>query len=313
MTTASGFWWTLKCWVAYLYFARKRPVDEHLNPLAIILQVLLWVASACLGPGHCAGSLGLERLEPISGHPVWAVRRGWVKPGNPGARAREIPRAVGVQRPSLLQDKGAKPAPPGGEFQLGCAPRRRRGGARPRDPASRRASPRESARAHRHCRCERGASGFQEPALSQERDAGPGAVTRGLGCGMRVSGTRRDRGTRSRWAGRWCHGPRVHGATCGPPDGVSLGASPAREERAGGSWPLWSHSLNGAWVLMRRRPEATSFMFQVSVSLQAVGPVRPEAPAPSNLWFRAAVGQLCSPATPRKVEDLQSNQPGVLA
>lgn len=159
------------------------------------------------------------------------------------------------------------------------------------------------------------ARGFGVPRAGAE--PGAGCRSRGSDARPRVwdAGliTRRDRGTRSRWAGRWCHGPRVHGATCGPPDGVSLGASPAREERAGGSWPLWSHSLNGACVLMRRRPEATSFMFQVSVLLQAAGPVRPEAPAPSNLWFRAAVGQPCSPATPRKVEDLQSNQPGVLA
>jgi hypothetical protein len=92
---------------------------------------------------------------------------------------------------------------------------------------------------------------------------------------MWVSGTRRDRGARSRWAGRGCFGPRVHGATCGALDAVSLGAGPAREEWAGGSWPLWSQSLNGACVLMRRRPAATSFMFQVSVSLQAAGPAWP--------------------------------------
>lgn len=159
------------------------------------------------------------------------------------------------------------------------------------------------------------ARGFGVPGAGAE--PGAGCRSRGSDARPRV----RDAGLRNA-QGPGCKVPlgralvsRAEGtrATCGPPDAVSLGASPAREERAGGSRPLWSHSLNGACVLMRRRPEATSFMFQVSVSLQAAGPARPEAPTPSNLWFRAAVGQPCSPATPRKVKDLQSIQPGVLA
>lgn len=86
---------------------------------------------------------------------------------------------------------------------------------------------------------------------------------------------------------------------------VSLGGCPVREEGAGGSWPLWSDSLNGACVLMRRRPASTSFMFQVSVSLQS--------PAlrlrPHQLLFRATLGWPCSPLTPRKVGDPQPTQP----
>lgn len=108
--------------------------------------------------------------------------------------------------------------------------------------------------------------------------AGPG-----VGCRSQGSDTRprvRDAGLRDAQgsgckvplgrARMGCLGPRVHGATYGALDTVSLGAHSAKEEWAGGSWPLWSQSLNGACVLMRRRPAATSFLFQVSVSMQAV-------------------------------------------